>query len=203
MAKDFDEGLSGLAVVTIGSPQHQAHIERFKEDIDGFKYNFSNLDWVTRCIALGPYPLNKEEILAQAGITHVLYVGDGLYHTSFRKELFKETIEVPVEDLCEIPVPTAKRAISELHRMLHSDTNSKVYVHCSAGQNRSPNILWLYLTSVGLPPEYGIKLICSARLDAVPGNEIMVPKGSSLIEEVQRFGKEHLQTVYGHILSIK
>ncbi|MBI4148538.1 hypothetical protein HY490_04565 [Candidatus Woesearchaeota archaeon] len=87
--------------------------------------------------------------------------------------------------------------------MLHSDTDSKVYVHCSAGQNRFPNIVWLYLTSVGLPPEYGIKLISSARLDAVPGHEAMVPKGSSLIEEIQRFGKETLQTVYSHVLSIK
>ena len=87
--------------------------------------------------------------------------------------------------------------------MLHTDIDSKVYVHCSARQNRSPNILWLYLTALGIPPESGIQLISAARLDAVPGHQILVPPNSPLLEEAKRFGKDILQEFYAHTLKIK
>lgn len=189
-------------ILTIGSSQHTKHISKLEAEIDQFKYQFSTIDWVTSRIALGAYPYNKEQVLSKEGITHLLNVGDGNYQKTFKKELFSEITSIPVQDLCEIPIQTAKKALTELHRMLNSDKNTKTYVHCSAGQNRSPNILWLYLTSIGLSPEHGIKLISTARLDAVPGHEKMVPKNSTLIKEVQQFGHDNLQTIDTSILKL-
>ncbi|MBS3148511.1 dual specificity protein phosphatase family protein [Candidatus Woesearchaeota archaeon] len=190
-------------IIKIGSLEHQAYMAGLKSDIACFKHSFGTIDWVTQRIALGPYPFNREHELVQEGVTHTLNVGDGTYHPLFRKDIFKEVAGIHIYDLREIPVTTAKEALSKLHQMLHTDRDSKVYVHCSAGQNRSPNILWLYLIALGLAPQDGIQLISTARLDAIPGHQLLVPRNSKLIEEAQRFGKETLQTFYAPVLNIK
>lgn len=68
--------------------------------------------------------------------------------------------------------------------MLREDA-SKVYIHCVAGQNRSPTVLWLYFIACGMQPSSAKSLITSHTLDAVPGH-------SQLVDE-------HLvSTVVGH-----
>ena len=60
-----------------------------------------------------------------------------------------------------MPDDLALTCLATLHRMV-CESEARVYLHCIAGQNRSPTVLWLYLVACGLPPEQA-KVIIEAR----------------------------------------
>jgi protein-tyrosine phosphatase len=63
--------------------------------------------------------------------------------------------------------------LDAIHEML-CVSDSKVYIHCVAGQNRSPTILWLYFVACGMPPTVAKSLITERAMDAVPGHQQLV-----------------------------
>ena len=131
--------------------------------------------WVTGCLAVGPYPLGPAlDELVNAGVTHVLNVGDG--PGRYPATRFEEALWIPVVDLRPLPLATAERCLSELHRVLHREgaRTARVYVHCAAGQNRSPTILWLYLIAAGCSAADAGERIAAASLDACPGHPALV-----------------------------
>lgn len=63
---------------------------------------------------------------------------------------FQEIAWHPIEDLVRIPEHRAEVCLAALHRMI-CIPDTKVYVHCIAGWNRSPTVVWLYLVACGVP----------------------------------------------------
>jgi hypothetical protein len=140
---------------------------------------------ITRCIWLGPFASPKREPeLRRAGITHVLNVGESPSLLRPGLDSFHEVVWVPVADLERIPEVTARDCLDTLHRLL-GDLDSKVYVHCVAGQNRSPTILWLYFVACGMDAAEAKHHIERRALDAVAGHSRLID------EELSRFVREH------------
>ncbi|WP_372367987.1 dual specificity protein phosphatase family protein [Candidatus Uabimicrobium sp. HlEnr_7] len=130
----------------------------------------SDIFWITNCISVGPYPEeDKHEILKQNNITHILNVCE--YEGKFKETI--ETAWLPIEDLKKIPNGLVIDCLETMHDFLEN-SQAKIYVHCVAGQNRSPNIIWLYLIACGLSPEEARMLISRATLDAVVGHPLIV-----------------------------
>lgn len=134
----------------------------------------NDIFWITKCIAVGPYPEERQHgLLQKHGITHVVNVSE--YRNNFYDayvDIFK-IAWIPIEDLQKIPHQLLKRCLETIHTFLQDD-KSNVYIHCVAGQNRSPNIIWLYLISCGVCPEQARSFITRATLDAVVGHPLIV-----------------------------
>ena len=71
------------------------------------------------------------------------------------------------------------------------EPDTKLYIHCSAGQNRSPTGLWLYLIALGMEREAAARLIVERCPDAVPGHSALVD--DDLIAEIRSYGKAELR----------
>ncbi len=102
---------------------------------------------------------------------------------------FVEVADVSLVDLTRIPDDVAVNCLDRLHGMILAPS-SKVYVHCIAGWNRSPTIVWLYLVACGIDPDMAKQLIASQNLDAVPGHPRLVD--SLLVTKVQSHGRNYL-----------
>jgi len=131
------------------------------------------IHWVTPRLAGGAFPRDRAPELVKAGITHVLNVsstapkhyGDagGLTHVVWR----------PINDLSVIPTDVALACIDDIHAML-SRPRTRVYVHCLAGQNRSPTIVWLYLVARGFTAEEARKKIELAWPGSMPAHPQLI-----------------------------
>ena len=128
---------------------------------------------ITECLSVGPFasPERAERLLA-SGVTHVLNVSDGPSVVSAATG-FTEVADVPTHDWHRLSSFTLVRALDTLHRMA-SVSGAHVYVHCVAGQLRSPTILWLYLVALGVSPTDARDWIESRSPDAVAGHHRMV-----------------------------
>ena len=114
---------------------------------------------ITRCIWLGPYAsLERGEALRAAGISHILNVGEAPSVLAAEDGQIREVTWRPVLDLERIPDKIAIDCITHLHRMV-CEPRANIYVHCIAGQNRSPTIVWLYLIACGSQPEIAKNMI--------------------------------------------
>lgn len=151
----------------------------------------SGVFWITRCIAQGAYPdEDRVEALFSKGITHILNVGDSPFDERILRRGFMDTRWEPFEDLIRIPDTTALRCINSVFEMLKSP-NSRVYIHCVAGQNRSPTILWLFYVACGIQPHDAKRLIEDRTLDAVAGHPKLIDE--KLVSLVQAHGRCHFQ----------
>ena len=141
--------------------------------------------WVSPCLGLGPYPLPEAaKRLHAGGISHVLNVAEA--RGSFDPTPFVEVAFHPLDDLRLLPTPLVDACLRSLERMLR-EPNARVYVHCSAGQNRSPTILWLYLIACGLEPEEAGAKIAAASFDACPGHPALIDE--ALVTWARAVGK--------------
>ena len=130
--------------------------------------------WITRRIAQGRFATRERAShLRNEGITHILNVGESASIIKANDYGFKDDRDCPVADFQRIPEAVALTCLDALHEMLLVK-ESKVYIHCVAGQNRSPTILWLYLVACGMPPAVAKFLITNHTLDAVPGHSQLV-----------------------------
>jgi protein-tyrosine phosphatase len=115
----------------------------------------------------GPFASEKRlGELRALRISHILNVGESpnlLGH----EHGFAQVSWLPIEDLRRIPDHIAIECLDTLHQMVCVE-NSKVYVHCVAGWNRSPAIVWLYLVSCGVEKSVAKVMIESRSYDAIP-----------------------------------
>ena len=142
---------------------------------------------ITQTIWQGPFESPKRlPDLRSAGITHILNVGEAPNLLRVEDGPFVEIAWCPVDDLERIPDEVAQTCINTLHRMACCD-GSKIYIHCIAGWNRSPTVLWLYLVACGLESSAAKELICGRNLDAIPGHSHLVDV--ELVKLIQEHGK--------------
>lgn len=141
---------------------------------------------ITQCLSVGPFasPERAADLLA-AGVTHVLNVSDGPSVVAAGDGAFRAVEWFPLADGRRIAESRAVKLLDALHRMA-SDPDAHVYVHCLAGQQRAPTVLWLYLIACGFPPDAARDLIEERSPDAVPGHHRLV--GPELVYHVQRHG---------------
>jgi protein-tyrosine phosphatase len=141
---------------------------------------------ITDSIWLGPFasPERKPSLTA-AHITHILNVGEAPNVLSIADGPFRDVIWHPIEDLERIPEHVAVECIESLHRMV-LEVDARVYVHCIAGLNRSPTVVWLYLVACGIPPEEAKLLIEKRAPDAIAGHSKLVD--AELVRAIQEIG---------------
>jgi len=130
--------------------------------------------WITRRIAQGQFATRERAYYLQAeGITDVFNVGESTSIIRADDYGFRSVQDFPVRDFQLIPKETALICLDALRAIL-CEVGSKVYIHCVAGQNRSPTILWLYFVACGMTREAAKSLIASHTMDAVPGHPQLV-----------------------------
>jgi len=130
--------------------------------------------WITRRIAQGQFATEERaRHLRSQGITHVLNVGESPSIISAEDYGFRAVRDCPTPDFCRLPDAAVLASLNALHEML-SEGDSKVFIHCVAGQNRSPTILWLYFIACGMSRAAAKELITSHTMDAVPGHPQLV-----------------------------
>jgi hypothetical protein len=145
--------------------------------------------WITRCLAQGGFPEERQcEILLRGGVTHLFNVSTSPYPASLVRLGFRGLMWRPVEDLKRIPDGVALECLDTLHAVLR-EPDAKVYLHCVAGQNRSPSVLWLYLVACGMEPQEAENLIGRRSLDGVPRHPNLVD--DALAAKVRAHGGAH------------
>jgi len=142
---------------------------------------------VTNDIYVGRFASRERlDKLRDVNITDILNVSDTPSQLTTTDGPFRSVTWLNIEDRTLIPTNMAIHAIDTIHQSLIAE-NGRVYVHCMAGWNRSPTILWLYLLACGIALEHAAGLICAEAFDAVPGHPLLVD--SKLIATVQSHGR--------------
>jgi protein-tyrosine phosphatase len=141
---------------------------------------------VTRGICVGPFASRPRQAdLRECGVTHVLNVSESPSLPVEEGAGFIEVAWLPVGDLTRIPDETARECLETLQRMLVLP-GSRVYVHCIAGRNRSPTVVWLYLVACGCDAAEARRWITERSPDAVPAHPLLVD--GRLVEFARRHG---------------
>jgi hypothetical protein len=141
---------------------------------------------ITHALSLGPFATaERAELLLAMGVTHVLNVSDS---RSLVGRAFRGSAWVPVTDFSRIPDHVVVEALDSLHRMA-SEPGAHVYVHCMAGRQRGPTILWLYLIACGLDAVTARDIIESRSPDATAGYPSLIDESSVL--HAQAHGLRH------------
>ncbi len=141
---------------------------------------------ITQCLSVGRFATPERVAdLRAAGITHILNVSDAVSQVASGEGSFREVVWLPMDDIHHIPDSVAIEALDALHRMA-AEPGAHVYVHCLAGQLRSPTVLWLYLIACGFDPQSARDVIESRSPDAAPGTRKLV--GPDLVLRVQLHG---------------
>ena len=137
---------------------------------------------ITHRIYLGGYLSSaKVDALLQRQINHVVNVGT--MPNQYGQDKFKITY-MPIEDLKLLPLSYVKNFLRTFHH-IHNSPDSKIYIHCLAGQNRSPTLLWLYFISCGMPEESARMAIEKNTLETVPGHSNLV--NDELLNQIRDF----------------
>jgi hypothetical protein len=143
---------------------------------------------ITRVFWQGRFagPLRLPELRA-AGITHILNVCEAPHVLTLTDGPFAELAAIAIDDLVTIPERAALESLDALHRMATA-AESRVYVHCIAGCNRSPTVLWLYLVACGVDGEFAKEQIADRNIDAVPGHPRLV--SAELVGQATQHGRQ-------------
>jgi hypothetical protein len=153
---------------------------------------------VTKRLLFGPFlTQDRGALLRQLGVTHVLNVCEAPSIVTCAEAGFREIHDCAIADLAIIPADIAVTCVKSLHEMLR-DEHSKVYVHCIAGQNRSPTIVWLYLIACGLPAADAKARVEAGAADAVPGHKSLA--NEELVGMIAEFGRQHLRPIPARVL---
>lgn len=124
-------------------------------------------------ILIGPYPYPKDiKSLKDKGVSCILNVAGIGRHQNQDKDI--SFYFVPIEDLRPIPVNKCKQCFDIILDALNR--GDKIYVHCSAGQNRSPTVVWLFMIAYGIDKNEAKEAIEEAYIDSVPGHPLMIDK---------------------------
>ena len=145
---------------------------------------------ITRSLWIGPFASpERRPVLVASRVTHILNVGEAPSVLTAADGPFREVAWLPIADLERIPDDLAVACLDTLHRMACLP-GSRVYIHCIAGQNRSPTVLWLYLVACGMDADRAKAIIEASARDSIPGHGRLVD--AALVEDVRRFGARSL-----------
>jgi hypothetical protein len=140
---------------------------------------------ITHSLSVGRFPTPERAAgLLAAGVTHVLNVSDSPGQIADDGAI-REVVWFPVSMSRRIPATDALPILDTLHRMA-AEPGAHVYVHCAAGQLRSPTVLWLYLIACGFDPDSARDVIEDRSPAAEPGHHTLV--GPDLVLAVRRHG---------------
>ncbi len=130
------------------------------------------LDWVLTNLAIGPRPTGHHDwqLIKERGITLIIDLND---NSSERIEAEKLGIHyqgVKIED----PPERAENVVEIFHRVQdivekEIERGGRVYLHCTAGQQRSPTCAMAYLMTTGQKKETAIRNVRAARLGVWAG----------------------------------
>jgi protein tyrosine phosphatase len=126
--------------------------------------------------------------LQRLRVTDIVNVSDTPSQLTIDDGPFRSVTWFDIEDRIPIPTKIAIDALDQIHAAL-SANNGCVYVHCMAGWNRSPTVIWLYLLACGVDRELATTAICANAYDAVPGHALLV--NSKLVESVMQHGRNN------------
>lgn len=130
---------------------------------------------VTAATLVGPYPgPGQVAALHARGVTHILNLASSTSDLQAGRDGFAEVLARPVEDFEQFLGWWMCDTLDHMHRMLSDVPDAKLFVHCHAGQQRAPTILWLYLCACGMPPGRASDWIRAAKPDAQPGHRALV-----------------------------
>jgi hypothetical protein len=148
---------------------------------------------ITKRLFLGPFltPV-RAAYLRELGVTHALNVGEASSVVTPASCGFAQVRDRAIVDLALIPDDVAIDCLDQLHQMLRSN-DSKVYVHCIAGQNRSPTVIWLYLIACGVSRDKAKTIVEAGAPDAVPGHKTLAD--SRLASMAEEYGRAHFQPI--------
>ena len=124
------------------------------------------------------------------GITHILNVSETPNLLSTDDGPFRKIYQIPMRDGEPIPLDVAVECIKTMHDCLCED-DSRLYIHCVAGWNRSPTVLWLYMIACGLDSDAATAQICRASIDAVPAHPKLITP--HLVNAINEYGELHLR----------
>jgi protein-tyrosine phosphatase len=140
---------------------------------------------ITRALAVGRFAsAERAPELRAAGVTHILNVSESPSTVRASADGFREVEWVPLEDRALLHPHTLLHLLDTLHGMT-IQPDAQVYVHCVAGQLRSPTVLWLYLIACGIAPGEAREWIEDRSPDAAPGSTRMID------ESHLRFAVQH------------
>lgn len=143
---------------------------------------------ITTRVAIGRFATpERSAYLRDRGVTHILNVSDADSLSRVRELGFAQVQDIPIRDDTRIPTETALLAVQTLHAMLSVD-DSQIYLHCIAGQNRCPTVLWLHLIAMGMGKAAAKQMIATRCPDAQPGHNTLVD--SALVAEVNDWGRK-------------
>ncbi|MBA4106277.1 MAG: hypothetical protein C0485_11010 [Pirellula sp.] len=143
---------------------------------------------ITPRIYLGPFLTpERAAYLSAEGVTHVLNVSDTPSVVRPHGQGIETIEECSIVDLTIIPDAIATRCIDLMHAALQSP-NAKIYVHCIAGQNRSPTAIWLFFVACGVSCLDARRMIETKSIDAVPGHKSLID--SRLADLAVQHGRE-------------
>jgi hypothetical protein len=159
-------------------------------DADTFRRNMeTGIYWITRCIAQGAYPEVKlAPELRKSGVTDIFNVGTAPSVISKAEHGFEQVADLPIEDLKRMPDPYVLDCLDRMYAAL-KQPKRKAYIHCVAGQNRSPSVLYLFLVACGVESREAKRVIEDRTLDAVAGHPMLID--DELIGTVIAHGKVH------------
>ena len=124
------------------------------------------------------------------GITHILNVSETPNQLELADGPFRKIQQISMRDGVPIPEDVALNCIKTLHDCLCED-DANLYIHCVAGWNRSPTILWLYMIACGVDSVAARSQICRASIDAVPAHPKLITP--HLVNAIIEFGETHFQ----------
>jgi hypothetical protein len=155
----------------------------------------NNIFWITERIAQGRHPflLKAYQELHLTGITHVLDLSD--MKLALDKTVY-EQLQIIREDVIDfrlIPLAQMLTCINAIHKVMMQPEN-KLYIHCFAGHDRSPTILWLYLIACGMNAEAAKLLIKEKNPHANPGGKSLIDH--THVPAAQLYGSEHGWTIF-------
>jgi protein-tyrosine phosphatase len=130
--------------------------------------------WVTPTFGVGPFPSPTRTVALQvAGVTDILNVSDARSYPETLAAGFRSVVFVPIADCVPIDPESVSEFLVALDEIFQRP-DARVFVHCLAGQNRSPTVIWLYLKSLGVNAEVARSLIETASPHAIGGHPLLL-----------------------------
>lgn len=130
--------------------------------------------WVTPRLGVGPFISPARALaLKLVGVTDILNVSDSRTFPETFAAGFRSAVWVPIADFVPICEEDVSSILTALDRMFLLP-EPRVFVHCLAGHNRSPTVIWLYLKSLGVNAEVAQQMIERASPKSVGGHPMLL-----------------------------